>query len=529
MYALKTLDKKRFALHYLNAFITNVALYGVPVVFAYFMAPPFTVDNFLKLIIWFIILKLIEHILTHIWNTKTFLFLDIHSKKLQVKYFKRITNMPLSRLNETHSGFLKSQIDTTSTETYEFLGGVLDIVNGGTISVTIFLITVFLQSHLMFIICLSLIALIIIISIAFSKTLQPKQKNYNVANSKYNASYIDLLQNIKTIKRLEADEYATNRLNNDYKPAKLKFLNLYKWRSIRYTTIMSIIVIMYLLTFLNLYFQMKNGLDVLPFLVFYIGIFNGLQLELRRITKLIQHYDRLKAADKQIEDIIGPDSIKEPIKDWNKLTIENLNFNYYDNKNTVIKIPKLTINRGDKICIMGESGQGKSTVLNILAGYLDPEKTFLKADGKKTDKALRVAYVSQEVELLNVSIRENICLGKEISDETLLEIFEKAGLKEWVLKLPEGFETVVGENGLKLSTGQKQRLNLIRGILLDKEVYILDEPTSNLDEYTEKLIVELITEYLKDKTLFIVTHRPAVEKVCKKHFIFENHILTQVK
>ena len=80
--------------------------------------------------------------------------------------------------------------------------------------------------------------------------------------------------------------------------------------------------------------------------------------------------------------------------------------------------------------------------------------------------------------------------------------------------------------GLKLSVGQKQRLNIIRGILLDKEIYVLDEPTSNLDKETEKLIINLIQKYLKDKTVVIVTHRDEVKKICDKHYIFKDNVMT---
>jgi len=129
--------------------------------------------------------------------------------------------------------------------------------------------------------------------------------------------------------------------------------------------------------------------------------------------------------------------------------------------------------------------------------------------------------------LFDLTVRENLWLGKEISDEKLIEILQEAGLEEWVQKLENGLDTVVGERGLKLSVGQKQRLNIIRGILLDKDVYVLDEPTSNLDKETEKLIVSLIQKYLKDKTVVIVTHRDEIKKICDKHYIFENNIMQE--
>ena len=122
---------------------------------------------------------------------------------------------------------------------------------------------------------------------------------------------------------------------------------------------------------------------------------------------------------------------------------------------------------------------------------------------------------------------ENICLGKRISNETLSEYLKDAGLDEWINDLENGLDTLVGEKGIKLSAGQKQRLNIIRGILLDKEIYILDEPTSNLDSLSENKIYDMINKYLKDKTCLIVTHRPKLTEICNKHYCFDKRIMLE--
>lgn len=102
------------------------------------------------------------------------------------------------------------------------------------------------------------------------------------------------------------------------------------------------------------------------------------------------------------------------------------------------------------------------------------------------------------------------------------------GLMNWYKELPNGFETTVGEKGIKLSAGQKQRLNLIRGILIDKELYFFDEPTSNLDALSEEKITNMIEKYLKDKTYVIVTHRPKLKELCNKHYSFDNHMMKEI-
>ena len=172
--------------------------------------------------------------------------------------------------------------------------------------------------------------------------------------------------------------------------------------------------------------------------------------------------------------------------------LRNVVFSYGENTQKIC-IPEFVLNKGDKISIMGESGQGKTTVMNILAGLYSLENGKLLIDSKEIKNTrLDLVFASQEVDLFNLSIRDNLCLGKKISDERILELLEEAGLTGWYNELPEGLDTMVGERGIKLSAGQKQRLNLIRGILIDKELYFFDEPTSNLDSISEEKIINMI-------------------------------------
>ena len=167
--------------------------------------------------------------------------------------------------------------------------------------------------------------------------------------------------------------------------------------------------------------------------------------------------------------------------------------------------------------------------MNILAGLYPLEKGEMLVDNQiKKDCRMDLVFVSQEVELFDLSIRDNLCLGKEISEEKIMQLLEEAGLMNWYKELPNGLETKVGEKGIKLSAGQKQRLNLIRGILIDKELYFFDEPTSNLDAVSEEKITNMIEKYLKNKTFVIVTHRHRLEQLCNKHYVFEEHMMKEV-
>ena len=167
--------------------------------------------------------------------------------------------------------------------------------------------------------------------------------------------------------------------------------------------------------------------------------------------------------------------------------------------------------------------------MNILAGIYPLENGSLLIDEKEVkNQKLDLVFVSQEVDLFDLSIRDNLCLGKDVPKEKIESLLKDAGLFEWYKSLPDGLDTLVGEKGVKLSAGQKQRLNIIRGILIDKDLYFFDEPTSNLDSISEEKITNMIDKYLNSKTYIIVTHRPRIKELCNKHYVFESHIMKEI-
>ena len=166
----------------------------------------------------------------------------------------------------------------------------------------------------------------------------------------------------------------------------------------------------------------------------------------------------------------------------------------------------------------------------ILSDFYNIDSGTILVDNKKiSNRKLDVIYISQDVVLFDLSIRENLTLGKRISEEKILRLLEEAGLKEWFDNLEEGLDTKVGQKGIKLSAGQQQRLNIIRGILLDKDFYFFDEPTSNLDSESEEKIINMLNKYLHNKSYIIVSHRSKISSICNKEYIFKNHTMLYKK
>jgi ABC-type bacteriocin/lantibiotic exporter with double-glycine peptidase domain len=135
------------------------------------------------------------------------------------------------------------------------------------------------------------------------------------------------------------------------------------------------------------------------------------------------------------------------------------------------------------------------------------------------------ALVSQEVELFNLSLRENLTLGRQTSDIEITALLSKLDLRDLLEALPEGLDTLVGEKGLRLSAGQKQRINIARALLLKRQVLLLDEPTSHLDHGSEDRVIECLSQIDPSITLIIVSHRPALRSLCTRTYEFREGTL----
>jgi len=224
--------------------------------------------------------------------------------------------------------------------------------------------------------------------------------------------------------------------------------------------------LLYVVVLISTIIMVKNGEDGLPYLLFYMAALGKLYTELNNIVKLIDIAVRFKGAKEQLDNYFNGTTKIELINEYNKVKLSNVIFSYTKDS-TKIKIPEFVLNKGDKISIMGESGQGKTTTMNILAGLFPLSNGELRIDDNVVkDKRLDLVFVSQEVDLFDLSIRENLCLGKDIEESKIIKLLKEAGLENWYKELPEGLDTMVGERGIKLSAGQKQRLNLIRGIFI---------------------------------------------------------------
>lgn len=525
---LKVVAKKLFILSIVVNTIYSVADYGEAFALSYFGTSPLTLDKIIKLTICIFVVDVIMliagKIASYIDNVN-----NVKSQTaIQKYYFNKLQSMTMEQISNTHTGYIHKLITNLSFYFFEMIWqfeiSVIPLIIGG----TSILIMVCRQSIITGIVCIVISTLAVIFKYKMIKNKQVYQKKTNEAESRYNATFIDFIQNIIAVRKLNIGDFCNKKINeNSDEYLKATKLNERK-RSNTNGVFTGLMDLLYLVILISTIIMVKNGQDGLPYLLFYMSALGKLYSNLNSLVRLLDMNERFKTAKKQLDEYF--DNIKDIqlIKDFKSAKLKNVVFSYTKDS-TKIKIPEFILQKGDKISIMGESGQGKTTAMNILAGLYPLENGKLLINNKEVkDSRLDLVFVSQEVDLFDLNIRDNLCLGKEISDDRILELLEEAGLTGWYNELPEGLETMVGERGIKLSAGQKQRLNLIRGILIDKDLYFFDEPTSNLDAVSEEKITNMIEKYLKDKTYVIVTHRPKLKELCNKHYLFDNHMMKEL-
>lgn len=236
------------------------------------------------------------------------------------------------------------------------------------------------------------------------------------------------------------------------------------------------------------------------------------------------------------EPVILDDRIIKPahiIK--GEVEFKDVKFSYPSRKDIqVLKGINLKVKEGEQIALVGPSGAGKSTIASLLLKFYDQESGSILFDGKNsndfqlTELRSQMAFVPQDVLLFGGSIKENIAYGnQDATDEQIEEAAKKANAQEFIQKFPEGYETIVGERGVKLSGGQRQRIAIARAILKNPAILILDEATSSLDSKSELLVQEALERLMKGRTSFVIAHRLSTVRNANQIVVIDKGIVQE--
>ncbi|MCR4903917.1 MAG: ABC transporter ATP-binding protein/permease [Butyrivibrio sp.] len=256
--------------------------------------------------------------------------------------------------------------------------------------------------------------------------------------------------------------------------------------------------------------------DVVLYQTYFTTIVNQVSSLLNLIPTITKGLESVSSVgeillNENVEDDKGKKEIGE-LK--GKYEFRNLHYRYPDSDTDIIKGLNLTVNEGETIAFVGESGAGKTTMINLLIGFCIPTEGKLLIDGNDISEINlhkyreNLAVVPQNTVLFSGTIRENILYGEDnVSEEMLQRVIDESGLRTVVNSLPEGLDTSLGEHGGKLSGGQRQRLAIARALVRNPKVIILDEATSALDNLSEKLVTGALDNLSLGRTTFIVAHR----------------------
>lgn len=262
-----------------------------------------------------------------------------------------------------------------------------------------------------------------------------------------------------------------------------------------------------------------------------MGVINYREPKLDRLMEYLTEIDdnrELYCSDSKIENY--DDKIKDDEKFNNNIRFAHVSYHYPDADINILENTNLEIKKGESVGIIGASGAGKTTMVDILLGLLQPSSGSVIVDGIDIKKNIsnwhsQIGYIPQMIFMLDDTIRANVAFGiakNDIQDERVWEALNEASLADFVRALPDGLGTEIGERGVRLSGGQRQRLGIARALYYQPDILIFDEATSALDCETETLVMESINKLHGQKTMIIITHRLSTIEKCDRVYKVEN-------
>ncbi|WP_342542837.1 ABC transporter ATP-binding protein [Paenisporosarcina sp. FSL H8-0542] len=372
---------------------------------------------------------------------------------------------------------------------------------------------------------LAIIAIImipfLIVLVTFSNIkMNQAWKNMYIKIADVNGRVEDSVSGVRVVQSFTNEEFEINRFKHDNGQFRLAKLVAYKVMAGTHSSIYMMTRLMTLIVLVVGAWFTVNGKLSYGELVSFVLFINVLIKPVDKISALLELYPKGMAGFRRFLDLIEqePEINDRPnAKHVNHLQ-GNISFNHvhfnYDQHQQVLSDINLTVKAGETVAFVGPSGAGKTTICSLIPRFYEVTEGSITIDGldirdmSKQSLRSQIGIVQQDVFLFTGTVRENIAYGKkDASEEEIMEAAKKAHLQEFISELPDGYETQIGERGLKLSGGQKQRLAIARMFLKNPPILILDEATSALDTETEKIIQAALSELAENRTTLIIAHR----------------------
>lgn len=376
----------------------------------------------------------------------------------------------------------------------------------------------------------SVIPFLVWFTMSFNKRMRQSFQDLRVSLGEINANLEDAISGIRVVKSFTNEEFEKERF--DYGNNQFKVL---RGKSVRYLGIFGG-GISFFANLLNLmalvfggYFVYLGQIDIADLAAFIL--FMGLMISpVRRLAQFAELFQRGMAGFRRFSEVMAlspeiedkPDAF--PLTDVKgEVTFRDVTFKYKDNQEQVLANVNLSVGAGETIALVGPSGAGKTTLCSLIPRFYEVASGQILVDGQNiqdvTLESLRsnIGIVQQDVFLFSGSILENIAYGKlDATREEVIEAARLANAHDFIMDTPNGYDTNIGERGVKLSGGQKQRISIARMFLKNPAILILDEATSSLDNQSERIIQQSIERLARGRTTFIIAHRLATIRNAKR-------------
>lgn len=529
--------KKQLVLIFTNIIILILLTTIEPILRAKFISLLFLNDlsKIIKILVLLVVVYFLQLIMSFF---KSFLLIKVDNNmtnNLKKDMYQNIINLPMRAFDNIDIGELMSRMNGDVQVISNIVTNYLVILLSDLITVIFIGITMIRLNFILFLVIVVTFPITWTIFRLYGKKLREQGKMLKILNDKCFAKTQQSFAGIKEITALGIKEKVVLEMNNildDINNKTIRYAAISMKSNIIAYAVNSLDKIIFIIVATLLILDKKINVEIFIAFLSYSVTFSSSLSNLTQINSVIQQflvslervfnlnnnlsYTTTKFGNKHIAIVSG------------NIRFENVSFSYL-NAQKNIKDIDIEINKFSKVAIVGKSGSGKSTIFNLLLRFYDNYDGKICIDGVDirdlTEETIRknIATVMQSNYLFNLSIKENLTItNPEATAEQVIDICKKCNIHEYIMKLPEGYDTHVTEGGGNFSCGQKQKIAIARALLQNAKIILFDEVTSSLDNESQLAITELIDYVSKEHTVVVIAHRLNTIKYCKKIIVIDN-------
>ncbi|MBQ9435020.1 MAG: ABC transporter ATP-binding protein [Bacteroidales bacterium] len=478
-------------------------------------------NSLLVIVLYFIVLFLLKD-LFYFWGQ--WLLAPVRAdvvRRLRDRLYHKVLILPLSFFSEQKKGDVISRaVNDTQEIEFTVLKSFQQLLTEP-LTVLLYLVTLLALSWQLTLFVLVLLPLAGLVIARISKSLRKQSKNAKGRLGALLAHVEESLSGLRIIKGFNAQKHAEtvfDKHNSDFTGRQKKIYRRVDLAS-PVSEFLGVTVVMIVLVFGGMMVLDSSSSLTAPLFIAYIGLFTQVINPAKNISTAVSNYRRGLAALDRIYEIIDAEEIIEEAPQAQRVSefhrdieIDDVSFAYESAE--VLKNISLTIHKGEMVALVGQSGSGKSTLADLLPRFYDVTTGRILIDGtdirqfRIDDLRSLFAYVSQDIILFNDTIANNIAFGAPAATREQIENATKvANAYDFIMELPEGFDTPIGDRGLNLSGGQRQRISIARAVLRNAPIIILDEATSAMDTESEKQVQQALDSVMENRTSLVIAHR----------------------